>query len=539
MSLPSPLPPRPLVMGYPRMGFSLLISVLICLGRLTPRPDSPRTRLLRALTQAMDNHVSNAVVGVFARAGLAGDLAYNANFRALLGGPKWLHPDDPSRACFRKYIGVRGMGDMALVMSHPCQVLNCDPVVHSHSHPGRWLEHPAFAGHVKLASVRNPAGTVSSACFSINALASEYIQRFLPPERDNDDLRKDLALYKLTNLDFFRGLVTPMKAYLEEYLDCRDRFAGTMRWEDLLTHPVRTILQVAEWAGIDCDADFAGHIWDGLAYRNLTGAHRHNFRQGQAKTDGWRKALVNAHLDILRQEGIDRLCLELGYGPIADITAAEHTPFQTSVQRLLDKGEIHAGHLDRDLFCFAFNKSNLDSSKFPFRRYPWRAHTRMERSCFADEALQNKVWDAAEEAAGQVNAVFRTVLDVLDEDGNASRETLLDAVQASDADPALLERAVRALEAATGRAERVPPDAGRIASRLGRPVPLASCDPLLVCAVGGHNIVLYAGVFYAIPHETGPLDLATDSVLNREGVLVATTLGELRALLDARPGGAP
>ena len=82
---------------------------------------------------------------------------------------------------------------MALITSHPTDLLAYYPVLHSHSNPARWVSDPEFANNPKLASLRNPIGTLCSACFSINALTSDYIQQHLAPDEDNDALREKLA----------------------------------------------------------------------------------------------------------------------------------------------------------------------------------------------------------------------------------------------------------------------------------------------------------------------------------------------------------
>ena len=205
---------------------------------------------------------------------------------------------------FENISAFAGKGDFTLITSHPRQVLDYYEIIHSHAHPARWAAHPAYCDHRRFASIRHPAGTIASACFSLNALSSEYIQRFVAPEDDNDSIRQRLALYKLSDLNFFEALIAPFKAYLEEFDACADRYF-VMRWEDLIQEPVRTILTIADAAGIPVDADQAADIWRRLDHVNLTGAHRHNLRQGHGVVGGWRRWLTNTHLDMLRDYGID------------------------------------------------------------------------------------------------------------------------------------------------------------------------------------------------------------------------------------------
>src|SRR5207247_1065249 len=140
----------------------------------------------------------------FSRFGITDDLVFNGEFHRLVGGPKWLDKANPKLACFRKYFGIRGQGDFLSVTSHPREVMEFYPVVHSHTAPELWLKEAYYASFAKFASVRNPIGIINSASFSLNAMASEYLQRSMPGESE-DIIRQRHGLYKLTDLDFVRG----------------------------------------------------------------------------------------------------------------------------------------------------------------------------------------------------------------------------------------------------------------------------------------------------------------------------------------------
>ncbi len=396
----TPLNDRPLmVVGYPRTGFSLLIRVIAEVAN--GRHRFPPRRALKAFCDTAGLHISRRIEQVFERRGLSGDLLYNGNFKQMVGGPKWLKEGDDRLACFRKYIGVRGKGDFTLFTSHPHQVLDYYEVIHSHVAPTRWLEHPAYARHGAYASIRHPAGTVASACFSLNALASEYIQRFLPPDKDNDLLRQELALYKLSDLNFFEALLTPFKAYLEEFSACADRYT-VMRWEDLLQMPVATIRRIADTMGCAVSAEGAAAIWSSLDHVNLTGAHQHNLRRGHGIVGGWRLWVTNTHLDMMRDHGLDVLSKRYGY-EWDTLDEAMYTPFQQRLAAAIARRDVIRDYADEDLFGFAFNKSNLDFTRFGFKQYPWRTHTRIERSSCTDEDLVLEVSDVAETACATIN----------------------------------------------------------------------------------------------------------------------------------------
>ncbi|MDR4498207.1 MAG: hypothetical protein MRK02_09855 [Candidatus Scalindua sp.] len=400
---------KPLVIGAPRTGFTLLCSILIHFVPLAPSKWDLRQRILNALLRELGDHISSEIVRGFASKGIKENLLYNPGFKTMLGGPKWLSKHRDGFACFRKYIGVRGVGDFTLITSHPKEVLDCHEIVHSHIDPGIWTSHPDYADYTRFASVRNPIGTLNSSVFSINALASEYLQRFLPEKEYHDDIRQHLALYKFTDMKFFEGLIKFLAGTLKEFVEYRDKFI-IMKWEDLILNPGPTILDLARAAEIEIQESYAAEIWERIGHRNLTGAHHHNLRKGMGKVGSWKKSIVNEHLDAIKNGGLEPYMVELGYGPVTYLNEKDYTPYQQKIKRYLDKGEIFNDYPDQDLFTFAFNKSNLVSDKFPFRCNNWREWTQVERSIFKDEILEQKIWDIAEDATGRINALIQDFL---------------------------------------------------------------------------------------------------------------------------------
>ena len=536
---------KPLVIGAPRSGFALLASVLIHFVPLAPGKLGLRQRVLNALARHLGDHVSAAIVKEFARRGITGDLLYNANFRYVVGGPKWLKEGATDTACFRKYIGVRGMGDFTLVTSHPRELLDLDEVVHSHSDPGLWLSHPGYRDYVKYASVRNPIGVLNSAVFSLNALSSEYIQKFVPPRLDNHALREQLALYKLTDLDFFEGLVRFLSPYLREFLRHRQGYT-VMRWEDIITAPVPTIHRLAQAAGIEIRDAFARELWTRLDRVNLTQAHKHNYRPGAGVVGEWKQWVVNEHLEIARKHGLEEIAVELGYGPFEQLDESRYTPFQRQVAGLIRRGEVHREFFDRDLFGFAFNKSNLVSDRFPFRRPGWREHTQIERSIFQDQALEQAIWDVAEDATGELNAFLRDFLEAPCDTPDAALRHLRalrqrhegglgarDAVRFAEAfraaereargGPPLHERAISLARRALGRLRRMAlPAAGKTDA------------PRFIESLKGYDIVFYRGVYYGVPQNLGPVRFDSHEARRLPGVIDGTTRESVRDAIVER-----
>lgn len=393
-------PPPLLAIGAPRSGFSLLISVLIEVRAATGVRPTRRQRALRAMEGTLGRLVADRIEAAFRDAGLGEKLLYNDNFKRLSGGPRWLEPEG---VVFRKYFGVPGMGDFTVLTRHPPGLLEADEVVHSHTGAALWPELEPFVRHLRFASVRNPFGVLNSAVFSINALTSEYLQRKFPPGHDAEPLRQRLAEYKLSDRRFFASLAAHLARELEAYLPHRGRYTE-MRWEDLIVQPAATMARLAAAAQTPISEAAAGRIWQRIGYRNLTGAHRHNFREGHGRVGDWKRWLVDEHLEMARAAGLGPLMRELGYDPHERIDPASHTPFQRKVAAALAAGRVIDETEDRDLFTFAFNKTNIDFSQFGFRIGAWRAHTRLERSCFSDEGLERRVSDAAEEACAAMNA---------------------------------------------------------------------------------------------------------------------------------------
>lgn len=495
---------KPLVVGYPRTGFTLLLSVLSNLYPFTPLKDSLQRRAVRALVEVAGGGISQAIEETFKAAGMGERLVFNPAFRIVTGGPKWLHPDDPGKACIRKYIGVVGLGDFTLVISHPREVLDYDDIVHSHSHPARWLDDSGYSDYKKMAALRNPVGTVNSACFSINALTSEYIRRFLPAEKDNDLLRQHLALYKLTDLNFFLGLLRPLKAYLEEFYTCIKDYT-VMRWEDLIQDPQGTIKRLAESIGAPIDEQFACEIWDRIGCANLTGSHGHNYRVGQGKVGGWRQWLTNRHLEIMREEGFETLCQALGYGPLSTLDPKQYTPFQAKVDRMLVQKKVYQDYPDQDLFRFAFNKSNLDAKDFKFDFYGWKEHSQLERADFNDKGLMDSVWDAAEKAVAAFNLACGQMLD-------------------SDlGDEASVMRSFKSLVNDHPQAFQAMGSKDNALDGLIRSFRACLMPPRLLRSLEDRNIVIREGLFYSIPHVLGPIDLTKVDPIGMAGVKTSTT----------------
>jgi hypothetical protein len=402
---------NPVVVGAPRSGFSLLISIIntLLLRRSKPERALLARRLLARTVEVTSFYMTQRYKQTFARFGIVQDLVFNGEFHLAIGGPKWLDKAKPQRACFRKYFGVRGLGDFLLITSHPREALEYDPVIHSHTSPALWLQQSYYAAAPKFTSVRNPIGIINSASFSLNAMASEYVQRFMPNESE-DFIRQRMGLYKLTDLDVVRGLIQFLKNYLDEYLAVEGRYA-VMRWEDLIERPAQTIQGIAASLDIPCGEKEAEAIWRPMDHINLLQFHKHNYRIGKGIVGDWKNSLVNEHMDLFREAGFDQYLATLGYPPIPTLNRADYSPYQKLVERYVQRGEVFRNTGDADLFTFSFNKSNIDATRFGFKSFPKREWTHIERTTLSRDDVVEAISDVAEDACEKVNRLYGRIIE--------------------------------------------------------------------------------------------------------------------------------
>ncbi|MCP3943388.1 MAG: sulfotransferase domain-containing protein [Desulfobacteraceae bacterium] len=507
---------KPIVLGAPRSGFTLLINVIDSFQQTCPKEEPFEKKFINAVTFIMGEGISRTIEKAFAEKGIKKNLVYSPSFRAVFGGPHWIDETENKFYCFRKYIGVKGYGDFALLVRYPSEIESSFPIEHSHYSPKVWLSDPRFKNHRFFASVRNPVDIISSSCFSFNALTSHYIQQFISHRKDNDDLRKKIALYKLTDLTFFKGLISKLRDYYLEYLDCRDEF-HEMRWEDLIGIPGKTIHNISEQLGSSIRAEDTAEIWQQLAYKNLTAAHGHNYRKGHAYVNGWRKTLTNEHLRLMREEGLEDISIKLGYGKILSIDECEYTDYQKKIASYLKKGKIYRRYWDKDLFTFSFNKSNIDASSFSiFKTYEWKKYTRIEQSCFQDESVLNYVWGETENIVNDFNELFYETMNA-ELTGENYREKLKVILNSY---PLLLKMAgFRTIDDCIDK----------IFENMSKDV-----SPRLIRVHGKINIVLFKKVFYGIPQSLGPIDLTTQKIDKYDSIKKAGSLTDLIYELSER-----
>lgn len=400
------VPPELLVVGPPRSGFTLLISILTQLlsknsfkFKKVPFRDELNTfmpiaskDIYRTIEQYFSKHIdiSNLVIA--------------PGFQLLVGGPKWLNKENPEMARVRKYIGIKGLGDFLAVFSIPKYAMDYYQVIHSHNHPELWLEDGYYDDHIKFASIRNPIDIINSSVFSLNALTGDYIDNHL--HEDSNTIREKLGLYKLTDLNFLEGLINPLLDYLETFVKVRDRYF-LMKWEDLITAGGETIFSIAESAGLSVKKAAAKKMWNKMKYKDQTADHRHNFRKGVI--DDWRNHLINEHLEIIKGYGLEDYMEALGYGKLQFQDRNDYTPFQKKVEKYIKTGQVYNEIDDQDLFMFAFNKSNFRSSKYDFISYTNGGLVEIERSSIKDKILLKGFMESVEKNLNPINESIKAM----------------------------------------------------------------------------------------------------------------------------------
>lgn len=391
---------RPVVVGLPRTGFSLTSSILI--NMMFKKGFSlPKEHLaIRIFAQTLGRQLSVNIVNALESHVPAGGYFFNGNFQYLFGGPIWNHDSLGKRAYFRKYIGLKSGGDFTLITQHPLESLLSYEIIHSHGPFSSWLSND-FSGFSRVASVRHPLGAINSACHSINALASEYLQ-CTPQIDDQESIRKAIASSKLSNVSFFQALVDPLKRGFDDLYKCKSGFY-LVKWEDIVTEPLMTLnkLNVDFEFGLS-QADLKS-IWNQMGFRNLTGHHLHNYRPGKAFFGDHFDSITNEHIEILKSSGFDEVLSNFGYSPFEYLDESSYNDFQKNISSALRKGEVYDTLEDRLLYEFAFNKSNIDFKSFDFRLRDWDTSSRIERSSVTDPTIENSVSSSVEYSLPIIN----------------------------------------------------------------------------------------------------------------------------------------
>ena len=78
------------------------------------------------------------------------EIIFNKNFQSLLGGPNWIENRNNKKVvCIRKYIGIKNLGDLTLIITLPIKILDAHSIPHSHGPYKFWTNY-----NYKFASIR-------------------------------------------------------------------------------------------------------------------------------------------------------------------------------------------------------------------------------------------------------------------------------------------------------------------------------------------------------------------------------------------------
>jgi len=374
-----------LVIGAPRSGFSLLIHILGKTLKYKKVVYDKKQYMVNEIIKIVSGEFSKYIRDFFDNKKLLDKLIYNGEFNLLTGGPKWIEKDD---AVVRKYVGVNGYNDFTFLIYLPKWALNFDFIVHSHYNPKSWIENSYYDKYLKFAPIRDPRGILNSATFSINAITSEYLLSFVK-NFDEEVLREEMAKYKLTDIEMFKGLVKWLKGYLDEFIEVQDYF-NLIKWEDIIDDSAKTIQKIATLRGITLSLKEANKIWAELGHKNNLRYHKFNFRKGGGIVGEWKKRLTNYHLEILKEENFDEYLEFFGYEKIEFFDEKDYTPFQKEISSYIEKGEFLNNIKDENLFIYNWNKSNIAQTSHNFKRYERQGFIKIERSSFKDENIVNE-----------------------------------------------------------------------------------------------------------------------------------------------------
>ncbi len=393
------------VLGAPRTGFTLLISIINELS-VYDRQKQQNTQLTyNNIIDIAGIYLKNKFFNFFQDRIDMKNYMYNGEFDLLVGGPKWINTENKNECVVRKYIGIKDNGDFTFLLYLPKKILEYDRVIHSHYHPKSWVEDNYYNEYLKFASIRNPMGIINSAIFSINAITSEYITKYID-DFNEDEFREIMAKYKLTDLDLFDGLVRFLKSYLDEFIPVMDKY-NIIKWEDIIKYPFSTIKEIARFIDIKVSKKDIKSIWEKLDHKNLPKHHLYNFRKGYGIVGEWRQRLTNHHLKIFEKYDFNKYLKILGYEEICYFDESKYSTFQKEINEYLNRTEICNKISDDNLFKFCWNKSNIASTKHKFDRFKREGYSKIERSSLKDNQIAIDFAKYIEPKVALINEMIR------------------------------------------------------------------------------------------------------------------------------------
>lgn len=151
----------------------------------------------------------------------------------------------------------------------------------------------------------------------------------------------------LANLEWFRNMAVLVKGYYECVLD-RGARIGTIRYEDLLGAPARTICRLGGVVGMEVGAEEATAIWDAVSLPTPPGRRANEPGAGLASEGpgAWRRVLEERHVGILRDLDYGPLLDALGYDPAFGSVRAGPSRLATAGHALDSAAQRNAAYQD-------------------------------------------------------------------------------------------------------------------------------------------------------------------------------------------------
>tara|TARA_Y100001970_G_C14249375_1_gene870672 strand:+ start:338 stop:1834 length:1497 start_codon:yes stop_codon:yes gene_type:complete len=480
-----------MVIGPPRGGFTLLLSILSIISRDKGRNYNFNLYIAKLYIEAAGEILDLSIRKVISNEVGESNLFYNKEFSKLVGGPKWLDKNNDKTLCIRKYLGIKNMGDFTFILYLPEWIINYDDVIHSHTHPTKWSEIFDYKDYLKFGSIRNPIDIIHSSVFSINALASEYIQREL---KINEHLiRRELALNKLTNINFVKGLSEFLKRYLDDYITAIDKFKFTMRWEDLLSNPINEIMKIGNCLDLNINENYAKSIWNEIDHRNLTLYHKHSFRKGLL--DDWKNNLVNEHLEIMKSLNFNDYLDFFNYERINYLNEKNYNEDQILIKNYIKKNMQYLQNLNSDLIAFAFNKTNyVATKKDNFKSYKRFGNVSIERSSIQNEKIVLKFVEYIGKVTFKINNFLKELEPLTKNNfkGIKQYNNLMDNLLKELKDDITQEQILKIKEEINTKINQI--------------------STVLIKEHKKTNIVFHKGKYLIIPQHLGPMDLSKSTL---------------------------
>ncbi|WP_206484745.1 sulfotransferase domain-containing protein [Thalassotalea sp. G2M2-11] len=397
-----------LVVGIPRSGYALTNTIIKKILNYAQKgaTNSEKFSFIHRIEPILSEYLYHQYSTVFKKHNVATNLLVNGEFKRIMGGPQWLAD---GKNCFgvRKYFGLKDIGDILLTHNFHPALFNYYSHVHSHENPKIWIENSKFNHYLKITTLRNPAGILNSSVHSLNALTSEYIQKYLPRENETV-LREQVAINKLSDLGVIEGLIDFQLNYFNNLLSVQGAY-HTVYWENIIEQPIQSILEIANLLTINIPNQVAKNIWASMDHRNTFISHKHNFRENKGIVGDWNNCLTNEHIELLKSKGFDQIAMKLGYPEYQYFDESQYSTFQKQVSDNLKSNYIPP-IIDENLRTFSFNKSNIDDSNFGFKKYLGN-HASITRFACPDQynTLAKDLLETSEFATEKVNKILTTI----------------------------------------------------------------------------------------------------------------------------------